>query len=80
MTVTMRVRGETRDALKGMADRQGVTMQDLIDRLVADRERQELLEGMQAAFEDLREDPEAWRSELKERAAWDGTLRDAMVD
>jgi hypothetical protein len=79
MTVTMRVRGETRDALKGMADKHGVTMQDLIAKLVADQERQELLEGMQVAFEHLRSSSE-WQDELAERAAWDGTLKDAMVD
>jgi hypothetical protein len=80
MTVTMRVRGETRDALKGMADRQGLTMQDLIDRLVQDQERNELLDGMQEAFDRLRSDPDAWDDELAERAAWDGTLQDAMTD
>ncbi|MDP9380337.1 MAG: hypothetical protein M3Q29_09335 [Chloroflexota bacterium] len=40
--------------------------------------RQLLLDRANDGFAALRGDPEAWREELEERAAWDVTLSDGL--
>jgi hypothetical protein len=40
--------------------------------------RQCFLEGVNADFADLRNDPTAWQEELAERATWDCTLADGL--
>lgn len=44
------------------------------------RRRQRFLEEADAAYTAIRADPEAWKAELEERAAWDQTLFDGLED
>ncbi len=46
----------------------------------SEAERQRFLEGVNADFAALRNDPAAWQEELAERAAWDCTLADDLKD
>ena len=75
-TTNMRVRPDTHTALKTIAEKQGVSMQDLLDKLVADHERQTFLCEMNDGFAALRQDEAAWKDLQAERAEWDATLTD----
>jgi len=48
------------------------------DGTLTDAARQELLRQTNEAYARLRDDPDAWREEEEERAAWDTTLADGM--
>jgi hypothetical protein len=76
-TTNMRVRPDTHSALKTIAEKCGVSMQDLLDKLVEDHERQVFLNELDSAFSALRSDPDAWKDYQRERAEWDSTLADS---
>jgi hypothetical protein len=50
------------------------------ETIIRDEERQSFLEGVNADFAALRNNPDAWRDEQAERAAWDRTLADGLKD
>ena len=52
------------------------TLSDAIDAL----RRREFLRQTNEAYARLRDDPNAWREEEEERAAWDATLADGLED
>ena len=51
-------------------------MQTIIDRAIEDFRRQSFIEQANKAYLALRENPEAWETELKERREWEATLAD----
>ena len=51
-------------------------MQTIIDRGIEDFRRQSFIEQANKAYLALRENPEAWEAELKERREWEATLTD----
>lgn len=51
-------------------------MPTIIDRAIEEYRRQSFIQQANKAYLDLRENPEAWESELKERREWDATLAD----
>lgn len=55
-------------------------MQEVLDRAIEEHRRRVLLDEANLAFELLRKNPKAWDQELKERAAWDTTLRDGIEE
>lgn len=44
------------------------------------QESKQIAEKANQAYAKLKEDPQAWNEELKERAAWDATLLDDLED
>ena len=73
---TVRISPAARHALREIASRTGEPMQAILDQAIEAYRRQRLLDEANAAYTTLRNDPEAWRAELEERAPWDGTLAD----
>jgi hypothetical protein len=51
-----------------------------LEQLARDAERQDFLEGLAGDFAALRNNPETWQEEEKERAEWDMTLVDDWED
>ncbi len=49
-------------------------------KVIETERRQRFLEEANAAFVALQADPEAWKAELEERAAWDAALSDDTED
>lgn len=76
--VTMKIKPETREAIRDMADRCGTTMQDFLDKLVADQLSRQFFDEMNSAWSEIRNDKSAWAEESSERALWDHTLQDAL--
>ena len=77
---TVRIREETRTALRELARETNEPMQDLLAKAVEAYRRQRMIELTNAAYAALRADPRQWEEELQERAAWDATLADGLED
>lgn len=79
-TTTIRVARQTRDRLRRLADADGTGMGEVLDKALEAYRRQLFLEQLNAAYADLRSDPEA-RDELRqELAEWDVTLGDGLEE
>jgi predicted transcriptional regulator len=75
---TVRIREETRTALRELSSQTNQPMQEVLARAVELYRRQRILEQTNAAYAALRADPQPWREEQQERAAWDATLADGL--
>ncbi|GBF35339.1 programmed cell death antitoxin YdcD [Desulfocucumis palustris] len=53
-------------------------MQTVLDKAIENYRRKCFLEEANRAYEALRNNPEAWKAELNERAEWDVTLNDGL--
>jgi len=76
--VTVRVLPETREQLRELAALSGDSMQTVLSKALEMYRRQQFLDQANQAFARLRQDPEAWASEVAERADWDATLGDGV--
>jgi hypothetical protein len=56
----------------------GETSEQILDRALDLLERRRLLDEINAAYQALRDNPEAWAEEKAERAQWDATLTDGL--
>jgi predicted transcriptional regulator len=75
-SATVRISKGTRDTLRDLAVKSGESMQTIIDRAIEEYRRQSFMEQANKAYLALRENPEAWETELKERREWEATLAD----
>ena len=69
-----------RETLRELAAQTGESMQTTLHKAIETYRRQRFLEETNAAFQALRENPEAWKAEQEERAAWDSTLADGLEE
>lgn len=75
---TVRVSPSTHFILKQLAEREGASHQDILDRAVERYRRERFLREANAAYARFRADDRAWREELAEREAWDATVADGL--
>jgi len=75
-SATVRISKGTRDTLRDLAIKSGESMQTIIDRAIEEYRRQSFIEQANKAYLALRENPEAWETELQERREWEATLAD----
>ncbi len=75
-SATVRISKGTRDTLRALAVKSEESMQTIIDRAIEGYRRQSFIEQANKAYSALRENPEAWETELKERLEWEATLAD----
>lgn len=68
---TVRVPAETHQKARELARERGEAIGDVVAAAVDRLWRDDLLDQTNAAFAALRSDPELWRQELEERAAWE---------
>lgn len=77
---TVRIRPETHEKLRKLADESGESMPDTLERAVDALYRREFLRGLADDYARLKADPKNWADELKERKLWDRTLGDGLKD
>ncbi len=65
-------------AVRHISEQKGVGISEVLDQAVEVYRRAVLLEETGRSFQALKEDPEAWREELEERALWENTLNDGL--
>lgn len=75
---TIRISEESRNILRELSTLEGETMQKVLDRAVESYRRKVFLDGLNADFQALRDDPAAWREEEEERALFDRALLDGL--
>ena len=80
MSTTVRVHERTRDAIARLSNRRGQSAAELLDDLIGREEEDELLAGMNEAYEELRRNRKTWTAERDERATWETTLLDGLAD
>lgn len=76
MSVT-RISEPTREILRRLAEESGESMQAILDKAVEMYRRQRFLEESNRAYAGA--NPDAWRTELAEREAWDAALADDLA-
>jgi len=79
-SATVRIRPETRDRLKRLGRKRGLSTPDLLDALILDAEDDQILAAHEAAMERVMSDPRQAASYRAEVEAWDGTLLDGLKD
>lgn len=76
---TIRISDVARGKLRQLARDEGKSMLALVDEAVETLRRQRFLEGVNAAYAALRDDPGAWGEIEAERREWDVTLGDGLL-
>ena len=74
----IRISPHSKAVLRTLANRQGKPMQAVLDQVIEHHQRENFLDEVNAAYENLRSDPKAWKAEQAERAIWDKTLNDGL--
>lgn len=78
MPATIRISQGSWKSLKEIADGANESMQAILDKAIEAYRRQWFLEQANRAFAALKENPSAWREEIRERNEWDRTLQDGL--
>ena len=66
--------------LRQIAEEDGISLQAAADAAIDEYDRQRFFEKANTAYRRLRNDPEAWEHELRERRELEGTLMDDIDD
>jgi predicted transcriptional regulator len=66
--------------LQEIAARSGESIPQILDKAIDQYRKQKFLESANQAYTALRNNPEAWASEIEEREAWDVTLADGLEE
>jgi predicted transcriptional regulator len=77
-STSVRLSDKAYTALRRIADEDGKTLQAVLDDALQEYEKQRFFKNLNAAYQALHDDPQAWAAELKERALWDTTLMDGL--
>jgi hypothetical protein len=77
---TVRIREETRDALRDLERQTGERTPDLLARAVDQFRRSLIIAETNVAYGALRADDSAWNETEAERNEWDETLSDGLDD
>lgn len=77
---TVRVREETRDLLRDLAEQTHASMQDVLVRALEQYRRQLMIDRANAAYAALREDADAWQEVQRERELFEHALSDGIED
>jgi predicted transcriptional regulator len=75
---SIRIRPASHRALKELAAMTGQSVQDVLDEAIDDRKRRLYLEGVNADYAALNQNPKAKEDFEKEMAAWDTTNLDGL--
>lgn len=77
-TTSIRIDGTVLIVLRELARQQHQSIQTVLATAIETYRRQRILEDANAAFAALRENPETWAEEKKERELWDRAITDGV--
>ena len=75
---TVKISSRTHQQLKAMAEEDGLTLSDELERVVEAQRRRRFLEGLADDYARIHEDEGAWRAGRQEQASLDSTLGDGL--
>ncbi len=76
----VRVDSKTHETLRRLTVEMREPMREIVARAVERYRRQRILEATNEAYAALRADPRAWAEIEAERALWENTLGDGLLD
>ena len=79
-SVSVRIHRSTYSLIRALADEEGTTMAEVVDRAVRDYQRRQFWADYHAAYAALRADPVASAGFRREVEAWDATSADGSED
>ena len=79
-SLTVRIDGTAHHILRELAEQMGESMQAVLTKAIEEYQRKQFLDGLNADFAVLRNNPKAWQEEREERAIWDATLADGLEE
>lgn len=79
-STSIRINEQALAILQELARKQDRSLQAVLKEAIESYRRQKFLEDANAAFAALRCDAESWREELEERARWDRSGMDGLVE
>lgn len=74
----LRLPPKTRKALEEIAETTGVSLQQALEQAVEERQRRLYLDGLNADYEALKQNPAEWTELQEENAAWDVSNDDGL--
>ena len=74
----IRISPHSKAVLRALAKQEGKPMQAVLDQAIEHYRREKFLDEVNAAYDNLRSHPKAWKEERAERALWDKTLTDGL--
>ena len=77
-TATVRINQQALQTLRELAGQRGISMSSLLEEVIENQRRADLLAEANAAYSALQADPQARQELQEERDAWDATLRDGL--
>jgi predicted DNA-binding protein len=80
MAITAKISEPTHRTLKQMSEKTGKPMQLVLEEAVELYRREKFFEDLNRGVLALKENPQAWAEELKERRLLEGTLSDGLAD
>lgn len=80
MSTTIRINEDVRETLRYLAAQEGLSMRDVLEKVIKEYRRRHFFDQVNAAYAVLRENPGEWQAELDERKLLEGTLADGLDD
>lgn len=77
-SVTVRISEEERKVVKGLSEKLGVSMTEVLKRAVEKYRKEVFLSETNKAYARLKKNSDEWEEELGERKLWDNTLSDGL--
>ncbi|HKS08063.1 MAG TPA: hypothetical protein VJS13_00850 [Pyrinomonadaceae bacterium] len=72
----LRISDQTHEILRELARLEGISMQNVLDKALAEYQKKRFFDSLGAAFDVLKNNPKVWNEERQERQAWENTLSD----
>lgn len=79
-TTTVRIKPKTLNTLKNLAAEDNASLADMLDFVVKEEERRRFWKAVNASYEALRADLEAWAEWQAEVALWETMSADGLPD
>jgi predicted transcriptional regulator len=77
---TIRIKKEYRDILKELAEKEALSMQEILEQTIEEYQKKKFFEQLNKAYNELQENDREWEEELKERLLWETTLQDNIEE
>lgn len=75
---TVRISKESSNILREIATQEKRSLQAVLDTAIEEYRRRRFLQEANKAYSVLKENPQSWKVELKERKKWETTLSDGQ--
>lgn len=77
---TVRIDAKNKRLLKKLSEQEGRPQLKVLADALEQYRRNKIFEAANTAYAELKHDEKAWKEELEEREAWDGTLADGLEE